>query len=329
MTDTLKDDDSDDEVLLKEEEGEEKGLDPLIQKARAVKSLQLEPSDNVLNDDADVELRYQVERHKARVKHWKESPFACALVEPTWLGQRTFHKRMYGAEETAPDESGCTCCSARICPLFNAGRVGNMVVLRSSHEWVEEIDEDEETGEKYVRRYTRPRLDCVLGPYWPMLVIITYPLIFGISGWAFFSKVARGKLHPLLVFAWLVLTIGLIVALAFTGCRDPGILYRYEQPPPQNENLWRWNDQTLSYRPRNAIYDLDTAVIVEDFDHTCPWTGTAIGRVSHLCRPSRLQSEKSSLLRRRLTPRFITVLFRHRKTCWPFNALWGWFLSCS
>lgn len=29
-------------------------------------------------------------------------------------------------------------------------------------------------------------------------------------------------------------------------------------------------------------YDPDTAVIVEGFDHTCPWTGTAIGKKNML-----------------------------------------------
>ena len=253
---------------------EQHDVDPLIQKARAVRSLQLEPAMDFDPDDptsptaTSMEHRYQVERHKARIKHWKESPFACGLVEPTWVDQQTFHKHMYGAEETAPDETGCSCCSARICPLFNAGRVGNMVVLRSSHEWVEEVTHDEEKGEPTVRRYTRPRLDCVLGPYWPMLVTVTYPLILGVSGWVLVAKILKGVLHPMLAFGWFLLTIGLIVALAFTGCRDPGILYRHEEPPPQFENLWRWNDQALSYRPRNAVYDPDTAVIVEDFDHT-------------------------------------------------------------
>jgi hypothetical protein len=220
-------------------------MDPLIQKAKAVKSLQLEPGSAVDEDGLDADERYEVERHRARVKHWKESAFACALVEPTWKAQQSFHRRMYGAEETAPDETGCLCCSSIICPLFNAGRVGNMV-----------------------GRYTRPRLDCVVGPYWPMLFLITYPLIFGVSGWVFISKVLSGSLHPSLALAWMMLTTGLIVALACTGCRDPGIMYRYEQPPPQFENIWRYSEQALSYRPRTAIYDPDTAVIVADFDHT-------------------------------------------------------------
>ncbi|GKY99238.1 hypothetical protein MPSEU_000879100 [Mayamaea pseudoterrestris] len=273
-------DDDDDNVNVLFDSAEDKDLDPLIQKARTVRSLQLEPGDNADHgDDPDLddERRSQIDRHKARIRHWKESEFACGLVEPSWELQRTFHKHMVGASETAPDEAGCGCCSARICPMFGAGRVGHMVVLKSSQQWVEHVQIDPETGERKVLRYTRPRLDCVVGPYWPMLVLITYPLIFGVSGWVFVSKVCKGLLNPALALAWVVLTIGLIMALALTGCRDPGILYRHDEPPPDLENTWRWNDQALSYRPRNAVYDPDTAVIVQDFDHTCPWTGTAIG----------------------------------------------------
>jgi len=58
------------------------------------------------------------------------------------------------------------------CPMLNAGRVGNMVVLKSSQEWVEEIQEDEETGEHTSRRYTRPKLDVVVGPYWYVLKLV-------------------------------------------------------------------------------------------------------------------------------------------------------------
>jgi palmitoyltransferase ZDHHC9/14/18 len=110
------------------------------------------------------------------------------------------------------------------------------------------------------------------------LIFVTYPLIFGVSGWAFTVAILPGKKHPMLVLGWLVITLALIVALSLTGCRDPGIMYRHPRPPPQNENQWRWNDQAQTFRPRLAYYDSDTAVMVEEFDHTCPWTGTAIGK---------------------------------------------------
>eukprot|EP00520_Triparma_pacifica_P005101 CAMPEP_0118657624 /NCGR_PEP_ID=MMETSP0785-20121206/14121_1 /TAXON_ID=91992 /ORGANISM="Bolidomonas pacifica, Strain CCMP 1866" /LENGTH=84 /DNA_ID=CAMNT_0006550561 /DNA_START=146 /DNA_END=397 /DNA_ORIENTATION=- len=65
------------------------------------------------------------------------------------------------------------------------------------------------------------------------------------------------------------------VSLYFTGCRDPGILPRHEVQP---DSSWRWNDQAKTYRPPRAYYDDECGVVIEEFDHTCPWTGTGIGK---------------------------------------------------
>ena len=99
-----------------------------------------------------------------------------------------------------------------------------------------------------------------------MLLFVTYPLIIGVSLVTLVTTIP--KKHPMIGFAWLILTIGLIGCLALTAFRDPGILPRYERPPPNEELTWRWNDRAHSYRPRGAWYDPDTAVIVEQFDHT-------------------------------------------------------------
>jgi hypothetical protein len=180
-----------------------------------------------------------------RVKHWKESPFAVGLTEPTWEAElRSMNKRKNQEEDPdAPlrfeedfvpsDTTGCLCFSALVCSYLGAGRVGNMAVLHSTTEWVEEVEQDEETGEEKTTRYTRPKLHWVVGPFWPMLMFVTYPLIFAVSIWAFNNAILPGNKHPLLVFAWFLLTFGLIAALAMTGCRDPGILYRHPRPPPQ------------------------------------------------------------------------------------------------
>jgi len=220
---------------------------------------------------ANAEERYQIERHHRRIRHWRESPFAVGLVEPTWKDEwaEAFSQQSkYGDDDMNPDETGCLWFSGLVCSLLGADRVGNLAVLRSSHEWVEEIEEDEETGERVSRRHTRPKLDVVVGPYWPMMAFCTYPLIFGVSGWAFVTKILPGNTHPLVVIVWTTLTVGLILALAFTACRDPGILYKYEKPPPQDDALWRWTDRAHSYRPRTSFYDSDTAIVVEEFDHT-------------------------------------------------------------
>lgn len=66
-----------------------------------------------------------------------------------------------------------------------------------------------------------------------MLVCVTYPLIFAVSFWALKVGILPGNKHPLLVLGWFALTVGLIVALGLTGCRDPGVFYRHARPPPQ------------------------------------------------------------------------------------------------
>jgi hypothetical protein len=222
------------------------------------------------------------------------------------------------------DSTGCLCCSAIVCHALGAQRVGNMSVLYSTTEWVEEDvvvkttpstssnssgegDDDlpkSPPSKRTRRRYARPKLHVVLGPYWPMLLFVTYPLILIASLWTFWSGIYTKSIHPLLALVWFLSTATLMVSLALTGCRDPGILYRHRRPPSYAAALssnWRWNDKALTYRPRSAVYDDDTAVVVEEFDHTyvslvlyahgmlirsrspylfhsCPWTGTAIGR---------------------------------------------------
>jgi hypothetical protein len=214
-----------------------------------------------------IDERYFREREEARIKHWRDSPFAAGLVNVSWRDEGS--KGTCGGlmqENVDPDSGGCLCCSSLVCGGIGAGRVGNMAVLSQSNEWVEEVEEDEETGEQKVRRFTRPTLHFVVGPYWPMLVCVTYPLILGVSMWTLLSAIP-GK-HVFLQLLWLVCTVGLIYALAMTAFKDPGILYKHNEPPPQSENDWRWNDSAQSYRPRGAFYDPDCAVVVEGFDHT-------------------------------------------------------------
>lgn len=223
-----------------------------------------------------LEARYEQERKNAKIKHWRESPFAVGIVTPSWEEEQSICccNTSYCKEDI--DVQGCLCCAGFVCSRIGAKRVGNMAVLSQSMEWVEQVTVDEESGEEEVKRYQRPRLHCVVGPYWPMLFFVTYPLILGVSGMTLLKAIPHKP--PLLQLAWAICTVGLIVALAKTSCSDPGILYRHENPPPQDENGWRWSDQAQSYRPRGAYFDTDCAVVVEEFDHTCPWTGTAIGK---------------------------------------------------
>lgn len=217
-----------------------------------------------------IEEQYRRERHARKVKHWKDSPFAVGLTDITWNDESSAGSIAgMTKEDIDPDSAGCLCCSRWCCK--RAGRVGNMAILSQTQEWVEEVvidDDDNETGESLpkTRRYTRPKLVWILGPYWPMLLFVTYPLILGVSGWTLVSVIPH---VPFLVqLVWTICTVGLIYALAMTAFRDPGILYRHAAPPAQSENSWRWNDAALTYRPRGAFYDSDCAVVVQDFDHT-------------------------------------------------------------
>jgi hypothetical protein len=142
---------------------------PVVAEAVITGPLSLEATPNSIAEETVSLTAVPEEGPSLRVKKWKESPFAVGLTEPTWEAQRLAGK--YKEDEEGdddylpnPDSSGCLCCSALICPLVGAGRVGNMAVLHSSVEWVEEVEEDEETGETKTRRYSRPKLNWVVGP---------------------------------------------------------------------------------------------------------------------------------------------------------------------
>ncbi|GMH62252.1 hypothetical protein TrLO_g1507 [Triparma laevis f. longispina] len=155
-------------------------------------------------------------------------------------------------DEPDPD-CGCTLLTALVCR--RADRVGNMIVIRQT------VQNEE------------PRLLCVFGPFWPVLFFLTWPLVLGVSGYTFYRLLhLSAPIYVILV--WCALTGALCRFLHRVSSRDPGILPRYREAPGER---WRWNSQANTFRPPGAIYDKECGVIVEDFDHVCPWTGTAIG----------------------------------------------------
>ena len=110
--------------------------------------------------------RYETEANNLKQKLWKENPFAVGLCEPTWTEEYAKFKRnphQQCVDTAEGDGVPCICCSALVCSAIGAGRVGNMAVLKQSTEWVEEVEEDEDDVEK-IRRFTRPKLDIVVGP---------------------------------------------------------------------------------------------------------------------------------------------------------------------
>lgn len=231
--------------------------------------------DETTTNSVSIDARYHAESQQIRTKQWQESYFARGCTNSTWEAEYAqlrengwkgeCDKMMDSKKDNNPVP--CGCCSAIICSALGAGRVGNMAVLKQSNEWITEEVPDEENGGTKTERSTRPKLVFVAGPYWPMLCMCTYPLILGVSGVTLVTAIPH--VNPFVALIWGVCTIGLIVALAMTAFRDPGILPRHSSPPPgQDESLWRWNERALTYRPRGSWYDVDTAVVVEGFDHT-------------------------------------------------------------
>lgn len=278
---------------------------------------------NSNNTDNDQQLR---------MRHWKESPFAVGLTPATWADerkQRLSRRRKWGSWCNSPTAWTAVCCPQSV------GRVGNMVVLVQRMETITTTtpsaaailpvaersdDTNNETSPQpqqsatntntstTTTTITRPRLVCVMGPYWMVWLCLTLPLVTGVSALTAITRLLpqlqrndddddanpqqQQLLSPttvlILSIAWLVCTAILYLSLCLVACTDPGILYRTPHPPPTpsttaaddniDKEVWLWNDQALTFRPSSAKYDPECAVVIEQFDHTCPWTGTAIGK---------------------------------------------------
>lgn len=211
--------------------------------------------------------------YERKILHWQESPFAVGRVNVAWKDDRSnwFRPGSAGNVDTDPK----VCCSAYVCGCLGARRVGNLAVLlqrMEEYDHIEVINED--TGEQRKTRRKRPRLLWVIGPYWPVNFCLTYPLIVGISLLTGIRNIGDAPIWVVVV--WSSCTFLMIFSLIMAGCRDPGVLYRHAHKPPDGDD-WRWNDQAKTFRPPKARFDPECQTVVEGFDHTCPWVGTAIG----------------------------------------------------
>ena len=199
--------------------------------------------------------------------HWKKSPFAVGRVKIKWsdeingCGSRT-------AETTLEEEIwNANNFHLKICglvfgKLLHAKRIGNMAVLFQI------------SGKR-----DAPHLVWVAGPFWFVTMFVTVPLIVGISLLVYYRYLPN-KVNWIQIL-WGVCTGLLLFSLAMVSSSNPGILPRHLEPPTTTsveEQSWIWNDQARTFRPPSAKYDPLTAVVVEEFDHVCPWTGTAIGK---------------------------------------------------
>ena len=201
--------------------------------------------------------------YERKIMTWQNSAFAVGRVNATWQDDQP---NWCGANRNNLDQNPRVCCSAFVCGCLGAERVGNLAVLaRTMHEYEHVEIVNAETGEQRRSRRKRPKLLWVFGPYWYINFCLTYPLIIGISLLTFWRSIADASLVVLVT--WSACTFLMIYALIMAGCRDPGVLYRHPQPPPDAEG-WTWNDQAKTYRPPTARFDPECQAVVEGFDHT-------------------------------------------------------------
>jgi DHHC palmitoyltransferase len=250
------------------DEGQQHGESPLQAATRQSPNISSPLANNDIDAGNESNENNDDDESNEMVRLWKESPFAVGLTQPTWAAEKVALCRLL--RHCTPINISAWCCSK----LWFVNRVGNMVVLAQ----VMEDYRDETTGEVS----QRPRLLCLVGPYWMVVVGLTIPLLTLVTFWTAYTQFSDMMLPVQIV--WAICTAMLYLSLLLVSCTDPGILYRHTTPPPPpptnngTDPSWYWNDQALTYRPASAKYDSECAVVVEKFDHTCPWTGTAIGK---------------------------------------------------
>jgi len=111
-----------------------------------------------------------------------------------------------------------------------------------------------------------------IGACWPMM-LLTQGLIWGITLLVLY--VYGTYVH------WLVVVIGatnmLVTAYALckTSCSDPGIIQRRDVAL---HSSWRWSERAKTYYPpgQGIAYCDESQIMVAEYDHFCPWTGTTI-----------------------------------------------------
>lgn len=160
-------------------------------------------------------------------------------------------------DDPMEDEDPLCCCCERI---------GNMHVI----------------CEVPARRDYERRLICVVGPHWRWALFVTTPLILLPSVYVMVHFMPRVE-WPL-YFAFMIVLMIVLTSLWCTGCSDPGLVIKRDKcPKDANEKEWAFEDRTESWRPLTAHFSADCNVLVDGYDHTCPWTGTAIGKRNIVC----------------------------------------------
>jgi len=158
--------------------------------------------------------------------------------------------KQFNLTGTNEDCNNCFCCCAN--------QIGGMFSLL-----------EEEDGTPIV----------IAGPCWPFCTFVTLPLILVSSLLILFFIIlnSKGPIPWWLAIIYIPLLFVVLVSLFLVSCRDPGLLERVTDEEA-GESGWFWNEQVASFRPAGAMYCRECKVLIQDYDHLCPWTGTGIGR---------------------------------------------------
>ena len=78
----------------------------------------------------------------------------------------------------------------------------------------------------------------------------------------------------LIVGLGLALSAVTLTFLSLTAFSDPGIFPRYTRPMARD---WSYSNQAGSFRPPKVIYCRECRLLIDQYDHFCPWSGTVIG----------------------------------------------------
>lgn len=117
----------------------------------------------------------------------------------------------------------------------------------------------------------------IAGPCWPFCMGVTVPLILGISGLVVYFVIINDDALPDWVgYIYYVVLALTMTALFCVSCRDPGLMERVVDEEA-GQGGWFWNEQVGSFRPPGALYCRECGVMIQEYDHLCPWTGTGIG----------------------------------------------------
>lgn len=112
----------------------------------------------------------------------------------------------------------------------------------------------------------------VLGPYWHFLVV-TLIALAAITGMVY--GVVIPEAYASERFLGLAFAVLAIASLLATAVCDPGIFPRYSKPLAMD---WTFSEYAQSYRPPGVIYCQQCQVLIEDYNHFCPWSGIVIGK---------------------------------------------------